>query len=59
MSGCIRTKGEMVKMQVLRSLRAKLGLWDILTSFWVTLTEVCQQEMLMFRKRFSAEPSMQ
>lgn len=62
MSGCIRTKGE---MQVLRSLRdfflskAKLGLWDILTSFWVILTQVCQQETLMFKKRFSAEPGVQ
>ena len=51
MSGCIRTKGEMVKMQVLRSLRgffslsqAKLGLWDILTSFWVILTQVCSKK---------------
>ena len=58
MSGCTRTKGELVKMQVLRSLRgffslskAKLGLWDILIRFWVILTQVCQQEMLMFKKK--------
>lgn len=32
--------------------KAKLGLWDILTSFRVILTQVCQQETLMFKKRF-------